>query len=75
VGSAGIGGWGVYLPITVAAAVLGCYIIAGGRGDVLHSANTSQYIIQLLKFYSYVTAVNYYVCKFYAVLSIAFIGV
>jgi hypothetical protein len=44
VGSAGVGGWGVDLPVTVAAAALFCYVIAGGRRGVLHSANTSQYV-------------------------------
>jgi hypothetical protein len=34
----------VDLPVTVAAAVLGCYVIAGGRGGALHRANTSQYV-------------------------------
>jgi hypothetical protein len=34
-------------PITVVAAALVCYVIAGGRGGVLHRANTSQYILIL----------------------------
>jgi hypothetical protein len=38
-------GWSVDLPVTVAAAALGCYVIAGGRGGALHSGNTSQYIL------------------------------
>jgi hypothetical protein len=36
----------VDLPVTVAAAALGYYVIAGGRGGALHSANTSQYIYE-----------------------------
>jgi hypothetical protein len=28
-------------PVTVAAAALVCYVIAGGGGDAMHSANTS----------------------------------
>jgi hypothetical protein len=37
-------GWSVDLPVTIAAAALGCYVIAGGRGGALHSVNTSQYV-------------------------------
>jgi hypothetical protein len=36
------------LPVTVAAAALGCYVIAGGRGGALHSPNTSQYYPQFV---------------------------
>jgi hypothetical protein len=40
----GGGGWKVDLSVTVAAAALGCYVIAGGRMGALHSANTSHYV-------------------------------
>jgi hypothetical protein len=36
-------GW----PVTVAAAALVCYVIAGGRGGVLHSANMSHYVMSI----------------------------
>jgi hypothetical protein len=38
----------VDLPVTVAAAALGCYVIAGGKGGALHSANTSQYVKEVV---------------------------